>query len=73
MDAFRGLEMIMRELSLSHNKLKAVPTEALMGMQVLNTLTLKCNNIGNITKPLFKNVSTLIELNLACNEVRSLH
>uniref|UniRef100_A0A915A8J2 Uncharacterized protein n=1 Tax=Parascaris univalens TaxID=6257 RepID=A0A915A8J2_PARUN len=69
-DAFRGLESVMLELSISMNKLTAVPTDSLIAMRALNVLSLRCNNIGDIKTPVFRNLSSLIDLNLGCNQVR---
>lgn len=68
-DAFRGLENSMTSLSIAHNKLTDVPTDALTGLNSLLVLNLQCNNIGNLYQPVFRNVSRLIELNLACNQI----
>uniref|UniRef100_A0A915K5R2 Leucine-rich repeat-containing protein let-4 n=1 Tax=Romanomermis culicivorax TaxID=13658 RepID=A0A915K5R2_ROMCU len=68
-NAFRGLESSLVSLSIAHNKLTEIPTDALTGLNALNVLNLQCNNIGNIYQPVFRNVSRLIELNLACNQI----
>ncbi|KHN82694.1 Leucine-rich repeat-containing protein 15 [Toxocara canis] len=68
-DAFRGLESVMQELSISKNKLTAVPTDSLIAMRALSVLSLKCNNIGDINTPIFRNLSSLIDLNLGCNQI----
>uniref|UniRef100_A0A5S6QHL5 LRRCT domain-containing protein n=1 Tax=Trichuris muris TaxID=70415 RepID=A0A5S6QHL5_TRIMR len=68
-DAFAGLERTLVSLSIAHNKLTEIPTDALIGMESLLVLNLKCNNIGNIYTPALHNVSRLIELNLACNQI----
>ncbi|VDK72944.1 unnamed protein product [Litomosoides sigmodontis] len=67
--AFRGLESVMLELSISKNKLTAIPTESLIGMRALRVLSLRCNNIGDIKKPAFQNMSSMIDLNLECNQI----
>ncbi|MCP9266144.1 Leucine-rich repeat-containing protein let-4 [Dirofilaria immitis] len=46
--AFRGLESVMLELSISKNKLSAIPTDSLIAMRALRVLSLRCNNIGDI-------------------------
>ncbi|VDN04552.1 unnamed protein product [Thelazia callipaeda] len=68
-DAFRGLESVMVELSISRNKLSAVPTDSLSTMRALSVLSLRCNNIGDIKTPAFRNMSSLIDLNLGCNQI----
>uniref|UniRef100_A0A0N5ATT6 Leucine-rich repeat-containing protein let-4 n=1 Tax=Syphacia muris TaxID=451379 RepID=A0A0N5ATT6_9BILA len=68
-DAFRGLESVMQELSISHNKLTQVPTDALIGMRALSIISFRCNQIGDINTPLFRNVSNLIDLDLGCNSI----
>ncbi|VDK49177.1 unnamed protein product [Anisakis simplex] len=68
-DAFRGLESVMQHLSISMNRLTAVPTDSLIAMRALNVLSLRCNAITNISTPIFRNLSSLIDLNLACNQI----
>ncbi|VDN18916.1 unnamed protein product [Gongylonema pulchrum] len=68
-DAFRGLESAMLELSISKNKLTAIPTDSLTAMRALSVLSLRCNNIGDIKTPVFRNMSSLIDLNLGCNQI----
>ncbi|VDO47709.1 unnamed protein product [Brugia timori] len=68
--AFRGLESVMLELSISKNKLTAIPTDSLVGMRALRVLSLRCNNIGDIEAPAFQNTSSMIDLNLECNQVK---
>uniref|UniRef100_A0A0R3RQW4 Leucine-rich repeat-containing protein let-4 n=1 Tax=Elaeophora elaphi TaxID=1147741 RepID=A0A0R3RQW4_9BILA len=67
--AFRGLESVMLELSISRNKLTAIPTDSLIGMRALRVLSLRCNNIGDIKEPAFQNMSSMIDLNLECNQI----
>ncbi|KAK6110180.1 Leucine rich repeat family protein [Brugia pahangi] len=67
--AFRGLESVMLELSISKNKLTAIPTDSLVGMRALRVLSLRCNNIGDIEAPAFQNTSSMIDLNLECNQI----
>ncbi|KAL3981941.1 Leucine rich repeat family protein [Acanthocheilonema viteae] len=67
--AFRGLESVMLELSISKNKLPAIPTDSLIGMRALRVLSLRCNNIGDIKGPVFQNMSSMIDLNLECNQI----
>jgi hypothetical protein len=55
---------------MAHNRFTEVPTDALIGMQQLQVLNLRCNQIGNMFTTSLKNVSALIELNLGCNQVR---
>lgn len=71
-DAFRGLESSLQELSISHNRLTEVPTEALEGLRALNVLSLRCNRIGNLSaegQPTFQNMPSLIEVNMGCNRI----
>ncbi|KRZ77311.1 Leucine-rich repeat-containing protein let-4 [Trichinella papuae] len=68
-DAFVGLERSLVSLSLAHNKLTEIPTDALANLQTLQVLNLKCNNIGNIYTSALHNLTSLIELNLACNQI----
>ncbi|KRZ61966.1 Leucine-rich repeat-containing protein let-4 [Trichinella nativa] len=68
-DAFVGLEQSLVSLSVAHNKLTEIPTDALANLQTLQVLNLKCNNIGNIYTSALHNLSSLIELNLACNQI----
>lgn len=46
-----------------------MPTEALEGLRSLNVLSLRCNEIGNLTESVFQNNPGLIEVNLGCNKV----
>ncbi|KRY92213.1 Leucine-rich repeat-containing protein let-4 [Trichinella pseudospiralis] len=68
-DAFVGLERSLVSLSVAHNKLTEIPTDALANLQTLQVLNLKCNNIGNIYTSALHNLTSLIELNLACNQI----
>uniref|UniRef100_A0A915PUV6 Leucine-rich repeat-containing N-terminal plant-type domain-containing protein n=1 Tax=Setaria digitata TaxID=48799 RepID=A0A915PUV6_9BILA len=67
--AFRGLESVMLELSISKNKLTEIPTDSLIAMRALRVLSLRCNNIGDIKSPVFHNMSSMIDLNLECNQI----
>ena len=48
-DAFAGLETVLQELSIANNNLPAIPSEALEGLHSLNILSLRCNQIGNLS------------------------
>ena len=39
-------------------------------MRALNIVNLKCNKIGNMTEQAFNNTPALIDINLACNQVK---
>uniref|UniRef100_A0A1I7YZ89 Leucine-rich repeat-containing protein let-4 n=1 Tax=Steinernema glaseri TaxID=37863 RepID=A0A1I7YZ89_9BILA len=68
-DAFSGLENTLQDLSISMNRLTKVPSEALIGLRLLSVLTIKCNQIGDLEGSLFKNMPSLIELNLDGNKI----
>lgn len=69
-DAFKGLETVLMELSISGNRLPLIPTESLEGLRALNVLSLKCNQIENLNYTAFVRMPSLIEVNLACNQVK---
>lgn len=71
--AFNGLESTLQELSLASNKLSAIPTDSLNGLRALNVLNLRCNHLNNLTEVGFDENPSLIEVNLACNQICSIN
>lgn len=75
-EALRNVKSTLKELLLSYNLLTQIPTNVLDGMKLLEHLDLSKNDIDNLGKLAFGKFNgdgtSLVRLNLAGNQIRSL-
>ncbi|GMR61022.1 hypothetical protein PMAYCL1PPCAC_31217 [Pristionchus mayeri] len=72
-NAFDGLQNVLQDLSIEHNRLTKVPTDALNGLRALNVLSLRCNRIQDLEESVFENVTSIMDINLSCNQICSIN
>ncbi|GMT07220.1 hypothetical protein PENTCL1PPCAC_29394 [Pristionchus entomophagus] len=72
-NAFDGLQNCLQELSIAHNRLTKIPTDALNGLRGLNVLNLRCNRIQDLEESVFQNVTSVMDINLSCNQICSIN
>ncbi|XP_063870121.1 uncharacterized protein LOC135105661 isoform X2 [Scylla paramamosain] len=69
--SFNGVENV-KELDLSNNHLRAVPSEALMNMLMLRELRISHNNLTTIPAAAFRNIPHVVQLDLSHNHIHTI-
>lgn len=58
-----------RSHNINTSQFIQVPTDALNGLKALNVLNLRCNRIQDLEESVFENVTSIMDINLSCNQV----
>lgn len=69
--SFNSVENV-KELDLSNNHLRAVPSEALMNMLMLRELRIAHNNLTTIPAAAFRNIPHIVQLDLSHNYIHTI-
>ncbi|KAI6201977.1 hypothetical protein M3Y96_00899500 [Aphelenchoides besseyi] len=72
--AFDGLANTLQDLNLAHNKIKEMPSDALVRLSSLLTINLSNNSIGDLkAEHALPSLQKLFEVNLGNNEISDVH